>query len=255
MINAIKMFGATVDMNSAAAYVILIVAMALMLGAIITLLVLMIFSLRKKKEDDVADEPLTEEEQAEEMEEMAAVAAAAAAELPEEESSPAGTLTYDRSFKARFIQSSDEIKQYYVKIKNELLAYKKVGARMSWKRESFYKGRETIARLTFRGKTLCLYLALDPAKYADSKFAVEDVKDVALYADTPCLYRISGDRRENYAEELISELMTEKGIPKTDRPSEDYYLPYEGIVELIEKGLIKRVIRDTPFPDLSQQTV
>lgn len=252
MINAIKMFGATVDMNSAAAYVILIVAMALMLGAIITLLVLMIFSLRKKKEDEEEnDEPLTEEEQAEELEEMAAVAA----ELPEEESSPAGTLTYDRSFKARFIQSSDEIKQYYVKIKNELLAYKKVGARMSWKRESFYKGRETIARLTFRGKTLCLYLALDPAKFAESKYAVEDVKEIASYADTPCLYRIRSDRRENYAEELIAELMTEKGIPKTDRPSEDYYLPYEGIVELIEKGLIKRVIRDTPFPDLSQQTV
>ncbi len=252
LINGVKLFGSELSMNSTLAYVLVIIGMALLLGAIITLLVMLVLSLRKKKEDEEEnDEQLNLEEQAEEIEEVAA----AAAELPEEESVAGGVLTYDRSFTAKYIQSSDDIKQYYIKIKNQLLSYKKVGARMSWKRESFHKGRETIARLTFRGKTLCLYLALDPAKFTDSKYAVEDVKEIASYADTPCLYRIRSDRRENYAEELIAELMTEKGIIKTDRPSEDYYLPYEGIVELIEKGLIKRVIRDTSFPDLSQQTV
>ncbi len=246
---AVNFFGTNLDMDGTLSFVLLIAGVALLMGVIITMLVMLVAAIRRKnadREDSEAEEPMTEEEQSEETAEVAVLAV----ELPEEESSPTGFLSYDRSFTAKYIQSSDEVKQWYIHIKNELLSYKKINARMSWKRESFRRGRETVARLSIKGKTLCLYLALDPKKYADSKYAIEDVSEIAYYADTPCLYRIRSDRRENYSEELIADVMALKNAPKTERPSEDYYLPYEGMVELIDKGLIKRVIREAPIADV-----
>ena len=162
----------------------------------------------------------------------------------EEESFEGGTVRYNRSFLAKYIQSSDETKDYYVHLKNELLSYKKVRARTSWKRETFSLGRNPVARLIFRGKTLCICLPLDPAKFAESKYHVEDVSNVTMYEDTPCMYRIRNERRLKYAYELLEMVTQELGTTKMpNHLSEDYYLPYEGVVQLIDKGLIKRIIR------------
>ena len=160
-----------------------------------------------------------------------------------EESFEGGVVRYNRSFMAKYIQSTDETKDFYVHLKNKLLSHLKVRSRISWKRESFSFGRVPFARFVFRGKTLCLCLPLDPAQFAESKYNVEDVSNVALYADTPCLYRIRSDRRLNYAYELIDFVAQNIGTVESNRHYEDFYMPYEGIVQLIDKGLVKRVIR------------
>lgn len=160
-----------------------------------------------------------------------------------EDSFEGGTLRYDRSFTARIIQADDDQKSWYTDIKNELLSYKKVHSRISWKRESYNLGRNQIARIAFRGLTMCLYLPLNAEDFADSKYKVEDVSDNASYVDTPCLYRIKNDKRVRYAKELIAMVLEKVDGVKTEREAVDYYLPYEGTVELINKGLIKRNIR------------
>ena len=161
----------------------------------------------------------------------------------EEESVEAGTLRYDRSFTARLIQSDDELKHWYTEIKNELLSYNKAKPRMSWKRESFRLGRETLAKLSFRGKTLCLYLPLNAAEFEDTKYKVEDVSDSSSNEDTPCMFRIKNERRVKYAIDLIELAAAKYGAERIEHESEDFYMPYEGIVELINKGLIKRDIK------------
>ncbi len=161
-----------------------------------------------------------------------------------EESVDAGILRYDRSFTARLIQSDDETKHWYTLIKNELLSYKKIKARMSWKKESFKFGKEIIAKFGFRGKTLCLSLALDPADYIDSKYKLEDVSENKSFIYTPSMYRIKNSRRVKYAIELIQTIMERIGAKRIeDRIAEDYYLPYEGLVQLIDKKLVKRIIK------------
>lgn len=160
-----------------------------------------------------------------------------------EESLEGGILRYDRSFTARLIQSDNEIKDWYTDLKNDLLSYKKVKDRMSWKRESYNFGRQAFARLAYRGDTLCLYLPLDPQTLADSKYKVESVADNATYIDTPCLYRIKNNKRVKYAKELIATTAELLGVVRIERESQDYYLPYEGLVELINKGLVKRNIK------------
>lgn len=151
---------------------------------------------------------------------------------------------YDKSFTARLIQSDDSIKGWYSEIKNELLSYKKVHDRMSWKRESYNSGRSPFARMSFRGETLCLYLPIDPETLAESKFKVENVSENASYIDTPCLYRIKNKKRAKYAAELIAMVAESVGVEKTEREAQDYTLPYEDDAELIEKKLIKCTVKD-----------
>ena len=160
----------------------------------------------------------------------------------EEESLEAGTLRYDKSFTARFIQSDDEIKLWYTEIKNEILSYKKISDRVSWRFETFRWHRDPVAKVAFRGKTLCLYLPLTPADYIE-KYHVEDESDSVSYVETPLMIRIKNNRRVKIAKLLIAEVMKQKGIEALEHQSVDYYIPYEGIVELIKKGLIKRIVR------------
>lgn len=147
---------------------------------------------------------------------------------------------YNKSFKARLIQSNDEVKQWYAKLKNELLSYKKIKARTSWKKETFRRGRVVVAKMCFRGKTMCLYLPLNASDFTSSKYRVEDVSKVRSNDDTPLMYRLKSSRRIKYATELIAMSMEKLGIVRVERNAEDYYVPYEEIKTLLKKGLVKR---------------
>lgn len=150
----------------------------------------------------------------------------------------------EKTFTARIIQSEEYVKDYYTELKNELLSYKKVHARMSKKRESFNFGRTCLARLTMRGKTLRLHLALDAQDYDDTKYKVEDKSDVKSLADTPLMYRMKNDRRVKYAKDLIAAVMAKYGVKKQEiEPVPVDYTsmyPYEPTEDLIARGLIIR---------------
>jgi len=116
-------------------------------------------------------------------------------------------IKYNKSFTAKLIQSDAEVKNYYSAIKNELLSYTGIKTRMSWKGESFYSGRQTYAKLCIRGKCVCLFLALNPKNYEDTKYKVDDMTEIAAYEKIPCLYRIKNDRRLKFSAELIESAM------------------------------------------------
>lgn len=159
----------------------------------------------------------------------------------EEESYEAGTLRYDKSFMAKMIQSDDDVKNWYTELKNYLLSFDRVKSRVSWKHEMFRAGRQPVGRIAFRGKTMCLFLPLDPGT-VDEKYKVEDVSSLSSVEETPCMYRIKNDRRVKYAKELILSVAEHLNTVQTEREPVDYYMPYEGVVQLINKGLVKRKI-------------
>ena len=149
-------------------------------------------------------------------------------------------IKYKKSFTAKLIQSEDSVKQEYSQIKNELLSYEGVKARMSWKCETFYSGRTTYAKLCIRGKRLGLFLALDAKKYEDTKYIVDDMSEVAAYEKTPSLYRIKNARRLKYSADLIADAMGDRAKSTEYAPvdwAERY--PYEEIEPLIERNLVK----------------
>ena len=160
-------------------------------------------------------------------------------------------VRYRKSFMARLIQSKDATKVYYTYIKNNILSYKKVKSRISWAHENFNSGRNNLVRFTMRGKTLCLYLALNPDDYAETKYKVERAES-KKYEDIPCLYRIKNARRAKYALDLIAAVMEKFGIVYGEEQKENYYKPYETTEQLIEEGLIKELIKEENYNDFLQ---
>ena len=149
------------------------------------------------------------------------------------------SIVLNRSFAAKLSQSKDETKLWYSDLKNCLLSYKDVKARRSWKRESFYIKNRCIAKMSIRGKTLCLYFAVKPDKYNDTKYKVEDVSETKIYAITPCMYRMKNARRAKYATQIIAEMLATLTQKIEGREPVDYRPATETCEELIQKGLIK----------------
>lgn len=155
-------------------------------------------------------------------------------------------VRYSRSFVAKLCQLKDQSKEWYSQLKNDLLSYERVKTRLSWRKETFRIGRMTVARIAIRGKTLCLMIAVEPAGYSGTKYSVEDVSNVAATSDTPTLYRIKSERKLKYAKEMIAGLMKEIKIYKDPRyEGKDYFLPYEGDMALMHRGLVKRIVTGT----------
>lgn len=151
-------------------------------------------------------------------------------------------VRYDRSFEAKLIQADDTLKRWYSELKNELLSYKKVTSRLSWQHEAFRLGRGTVAKLVIRGKTLRIYLALEPSAYDGSKYVVEDASEHAKFEKTPLLYRIRSERRCRYAKELIAATIAALGGDRGQEQDTDYAsVPYENTKELIGRGLVRIV--------------
>ncbi len=149
-------------------------------------------------------------------------------------------VRYNRSFTAKLIQSADAVKGFYSDVRSELERYP-VKRRVSWKYESYKSGRQLIARLGLRGKTLSLYLDGDPKKYEGTKYKTEDVSAKKSTAKTPLLYRIKNARRAGYSAQIIADAMAAHSLVAADKNYVDYaaQYPYEEIEPLIERKLIK----------------
>ena len=148
-------------------------------------------------------------------------------------------IRYIKSFTAKLSQSEDVTKDYYTVLKNYVLSYKGTHSRVSWHYDAINVGRDYVLKFAIRGKTLCVYYALDVSKVGE-KYKVEEAKG-RKFEDVPVLYRIKNDRRCEYAKELIDLLMSEKGLTKGEEQGEDYRIPTESTKALLAKGLIKEV--------------
>ena len=152
-------------------------------------------------------------------------------------------MKFNRSFIARIIQGTDDQKNNYGKVKTALLSYNKVNSNIAWAAERFNKGRETIARFKIRGKTLCLYLALDPNEFETSVYHHVDVSDNKSMNGTPMMVKIKSPRGVKKAIRLIDIMLARRDGVKRHVAERDYaaMYPYETIEELIDDGLVKDV--------------
>ena len=144
---------------------------------------------------------------------------------------------YKRSFLSRLIQSS-AAQGRYTELKNALLGFAGVKARMGKAGETFRFGRQVVAKFRITGKTLSLYLALDPVPFESSKYRFEDVSDKKTYAATPMRLRITSDRAARHAKELVRTLMQRLGSDEVGCIYTDFRYPYRTDEELIGNGLI-----------------
>lgn len=147
---------------------------------------------------------------------------------------------YRRSFMSRLIQSREKLQDYYTGLKNVLLSFEGVKSRVSWNYDSFNRGRKQLAKMNIRGKSLMLYLALDPKEFTDSKYFFTDVSDKLKFSKVPMRIKIRSGRGFKYGVELIEQMMAQLGIERQEiYHPQDFHMPYETTQQLIDRGLIK----------------
>ena len=145
------------------------------------------------------------------------------------------------------------MKNRYSKIKNILMSYAKVNARMSKKREAYRFGKDMVANVTIKDNSLRVYFALDPKSYDGRDFKVTDVSNVGNLGETPTLYTVEGDKDIAVIQWLAEDLMKKVGAEeKETKPNVNYakQYPYMTDEELFEQGLIvMREVVGTSFAD------
>ena len=157
-------------------------------------------------------------------------------------------VRYRRSFMSRLVQSQGDVQEYYSAIKNKLLSYKGVKGRISWGNETFNKGRNHIAKVIAKSKTLYVYLALDPATLEEGTYNFEDMSGKKKYENVPVLIKVKGPRKLKYVLELIEKICDENlALPavKNFEPT-DYTVPYWSTEELVQTGLVKKMVAGVP---------
>lgn len=154
---------------------------------------------------------------------------------------PGNEYVFKTSFSSRLHQTSDEVKTWYSDIKNALLSYKKIKSRQSWDCETFRIGRDAIAKINVRGKTLHLYMSLEPDE-VDKKYHIKNVGAKKKFAAVPTDLKVRSERAARYAKELILKLSEEeKLVALPEASNEDFRVPYMTNEELVNSGIIKPV--------------
>ena len=121
------------------------------------------------------------------------------------------------AFKKKLLTLTSDIKEYFTEVHNELISYKKVNYRISFKGITYRVGRNTIAKMVVRGKTLKLHLALNVEEFSKTIFFQEDSSSVKAYEEVPFTVKIKSERAKNNALKLVSSLAEKNSFKKDDK--------------------------------------
>ena len=149
-----------------------------------------------------------------------------------------------KSFTAKMKQSEEKIKGYYSDLKNALVAFKKINSNVSWHGDRFNFGRDTVAKMTIVGKTLNLYLDLDPndPELKTTVYHQKDVGNQKAYESTPFMVKVKSDAALKKALRLVAYLAEKLGTEKEEKfEAVDYVAEYayQTTKQLFEEGFIK----------------
>ena len=200
-----------------------------------TLLANGVVPVKEEEKEEQAEEP---EEPVEEVAEPEEEPEETEEEGEEEEESipsepvPEGEITWEevasnkRRAKPRFTFdmklriADDNVKTFYSDIKNALLSYG-MHARMSRHKENFNKGRNNIARMAINGKTLKVYLAINPADIDPKYYHHRDVSDKKGVAELPTMINVRSKVAVKKVKMLIDRIAEELVIfPKKYTPKD-----------------------------------
>lgn len=150
------------------------------------------------------------------------------------------------SFEMRLRVADENIKTFYSDIKNELLSYG-VHDRISRHRENFNQGRINIARIVINGKTLKVYLAVDPTSIDERYFHQEDVGHRKGLVDLPTMINVRSKVSARKVKELIGLIMESLVISKKPYEPKDFAkeLTLDGFTTIEAKGfghLVKKTM-------------
>ncbi len=146
-------------------------------------------------------------------------------------------------FPEKMINSSEQTQEYFNALHNELCSYKRVNDRFSFKCASYRLSRRLLAKITLRGKTLKLHVALDENEF-DKNVYHQTVENRKSFADVPFTVKVKSERGKNNAIKLITALMEKENATKIKN-----YQPRNGIRELTIYALSEELITGLSLPE------
>ena len=118
-------------------------------------------------------------------------------------------------FITRILKADLDIKANYNEIKNEILSYG-VKSRLSKTGDVFRLHTKKYVKIFLVGKTLKVYLALNPEDYKDSTIPVEDVGFRPNYAEIPLLFKVRSGLSVRRCKELVKAACEKDGLVKKE---------------------------------------
>lgn len=131
-----------------------------------------------------------------------------------------GSFGEGKTFAQKLEEADDILAFRYAQISALLGRIEKVRVIRGKKRESYSKGRNAVAKLAIRGKTLNVYLGLDPNDYVGTKYRFVDKTDSKTYQKTPMQLKLTSDRQTKWAKELIADLVAKYGWTLVDEQAQ-----------------------------------
>jgi predicted transport protein len=174
------------------------------------------------KEETVETAPVKEEikEEVVEIKEEVAVAVDSAPETDDDDLGDDRDIIKRIPFSHKMLFIDKKTQSYYDVINNKFRSMRKINPRISSKGVSYRLGRELVAKITVRGKTMKLHLALDVAKFEEKIYFQKDLSSVKSYAEVPFTVKVKSDRGLKNALKLIDALMEAKAIESKTRYTE-----------------------------------
>ena len=122
-------------------------------------------------------------------------------------------------FRQRMIDAEKEMKDNYNELKNELLSWG-LKSRISSSGDSFRLHCKTYCKISIAGKSLKLYLALNPDEYQDSTLPIQNAGEKNIYQEIPLVFKVRSGLSMRRAKALIRDACEkdnlEQGIIKND---------------------------------------
>ncbi|MBR2323042.1 MAG: hypothetical protein IKA54_05575 [Clostridia bacterium] len=112
----------------------------------------------------------------------------------------------DKTFEQKLKELSPEMINRYTLITNYLSSIDGVRVKNSSKHVTYKKGSQAVAKLKIIGKTLNVYLNLQPKKYRKTKYKFVDVSGKKSHESYPMRVKITSDRQAKWAIELIKQI-------------------------------------------------
>ena len=169
----------------------------------------------EETKEEAQQEPEQEEAQAEE---QPAEEEKPAEEPAKEEQPEAEKVEKPNKAKAVYVPFTDRLRKSdpfvifaYNEIKSEFLSYG-FKSRISQKGDSFRLHRKLYCRMTVAGKTLKLYMALNPKDYENTTIPFKDASDMKKYQDVPFVFKAKSDLSIRRAKRLIEDMAGNDGI-------------------------------------------
>ncbi|MBE5734496.1 MAG: hypothetical protein E7347_05560 [Clostridiales bacterium] len=107
------------------------------------------------------------------------------------------------SFRYKLSKLSEERKGWYKQIIAHLKEKVELTKRESKQGVSFKKGLKPVAKITIKGKSLYVYLAVNPGDYTSSKYGVKDVSGIKAHANYPAQVKLTSARKVKYVKQII----------------------------------------------------